>query len=130
MCAHAVRVAMKSVKGVETVEVSLNKGLATMNLKPGNSVAMKQLLEAISKNGFTTKQSKVTANGVIVSESGTLKLKVFGSNDTFTLTGEPAILDQARKLVGKNVLATGTIGEVLKGKSVDSMQLTSIELAK
>ena len=34
-CAHLVDVALKKVAGVESVEVSLNKGLATVKLKPG-----------------------------------------------------------------------------------------------
>ena len=34
-CAHVVDVALRKVAGVESVEVSLNKGLATVKLKPG-----------------------------------------------------------------------------------------------
>ena len=36
-CAHVVDVALKKVAGVESVEVSLNKGLATVKLKPGRA---------------------------------------------------------------------------------------------
>lgn len=34
-CAYAVRVAMMKFPGVESADVSLNKGLATVKLKPG-----------------------------------------------------------------------------------------------
>jgi copper chaperone CopZ len=41
--ALAVDVALKKVAGVESVEVSLKKGLATVRLKPGNTVSVAQL---------------------------------------------------------------------------------------
>ena len=74
MCAHAVRVSLKSVAGVETVNVSLEKGLASVTLKPGNSASMKQLNDAIAKNGFTMKQSEATIDGQVVQDGGKLKL--------------------------------------------------------
>jgi len=42
---------------------SLNQGLATVTLKIGNTVTMEQLQRAITKNGFTTKQSNVVVTG-------------------------------------------------------------------
>ena len=58
-CAHVVDVALKRVAGVESVEVSLNKGLATVKLKPGNTVSVPQLWELIHKNGYTPKATAV-----------------------------------------------------------------------
>jgi copper chaperone CopZ len=43
VCAHAVRVSLKAVSGVEWVEVSLERGLATVKMKPGNTTTLKQL---------------------------------------------------------------------------------------
>src|SRR5947208_9159382 len=40
---HAVRVSLKSVSGVDTVNVSLEKGLASVKMKPDNTVTLKQL---------------------------------------------------------------------------------------
>jgi len=37
-CAYAVRVALMKFPGVESADVSLNKGLATVKLKPGNTI--------------------------------------------------------------------------------------------
>jgi copper chaperone CopZ len=48
-----VDVALKKVAGVESVEVSLNKGLATVKLKTGNTVSVPQLWELTHKNGNT-----------------------------------------------------------------------------
>jgi copper chaperone CopZ len=46
-CAFAVRGALKKFAGVESVEVSLNKGLAAVKLKPGNSVTPDQFWDAV-----------------------------------------------------------------------------------
>ena len=37
-CAHVVNVATTKIEGVASVDVSLNRALATVKLKPGNSV--------------------------------------------------------------------------------------------
>jgi copper chaperone CopZ len=127
VCAHAVRVAEKSINGVDAVDVSLSKGLATVTLRPGNTVRMKQLLDAITKNGFTTKESKVVVAGIVVSEAGALRLKVSGSDESFLLSGEAASMENARNLAGKNVVVNGTVPEVPKGKLPESLRLNSID---
>jgi hypothetical protein len=55
-----VRVSLKSVSGVDSVDVSLAKGLATVKMRPGNTATLKQLQSAITKNGFTMKDSTAT----------------------------------------------------------------------
>src|ERR1700756_1469120 len=121
---------MKSVNGVDSVDVSLSKGLATVTLKPGNTVRMKQLLDAVSKNGFTTKQSKVDVNGVLVSDAAGIRLKVSGTDESFTLSGDPTAMEKARNMVGKTVVVNGTIPEVPKGKLPETLRLDSIEIVK
>jgi copper chaperone CopZ len=125
-----VSVAVKGVNGVESVNVSLNKGLATIILKPGNTVRMKQLLDAISKNGFTTKQTKVDVNGVLVSDAGGLRLKVSGTDESLTVTGDAAAMEKAYRMVGKRVVVNGTIPEIPKGKLPETLRLNSIDLVK
>ncbi len=39
------------------MEVSLNKGLASVKLKPGNTLTMQQFWQAVKRNGFTPKES-------------------------------------------------------------------------
>ncbi|MCU1306738.1 MAG: Heavy metal transport/detoxification protein [Acidobacteriaceae bacterium] len=121
---------MKSVNGVESVDVSLSKGLATVTLKPGNTVRTKQLLDAISKNGFTTKQSKLEISGVFVSDAAGVRLKVAGTDESFAVTGDAAFIERARSMVGKPVVVNGVIPEVPKGKLPETIRLTTIEPAK
>ena len=73
-CAFAVRGALKKFSGVESVDVSLNKGLATVKLKPGNTVTPEEFWETVRKNGFTPKETTVVVRGEV--QAG--KLKVSG----------------------------------------------------
>ncbi len=88
-CAHVVDVALKKVAGVESVEVSLNKGLATVKLKPGNTVSVPQLWELIHKNGYTPKTTAVSVRGDLANVNGQLQLKVSGTKETLALAADP-----------------------------------------
>lgn len=128
MCAHAVRVALKSVKGVESVDVSLNQGLATVTLKPDNTVTIEQLQHAITKNGFTTQQSTVVVTGTLVWSDQKLVLQVSGSNELFDLIPErqPAKISDLKQLSGKAVTVEGVIPGTPKGKRPDTIDFRSI----
>ena len=63
ICAHAVSVAVKKIDGVESVEVTLNRGHAEIKLKPGNRVRIEQIWEAVRKQGLTPKEARVVVRG-------------------------------------------------------------------
>jgi heavy-metal-associated domain-containing protein len=122
-----VRVSLKAVNGVESVDVSLNKGLATVTLKSDNNVTMPQLQEAIARNGFITKQSTVTARGTLLDEGGSLKLKVSGSNEIYILTPDPQAKSvDINQMLGQTVTVDGVVPEAAKGKTPDTIQFRSI----
>ena len=130
MCAHAVRVSFKAVPGVDTVNVSLEKGLATLTLKPGNTTTLKQLQDAVAKNGFTMKRSDASVIGQIVNKAGKLQLQVSGSNDILQLIpGAHGGLDAAA-MSGKTVTVAGEIPEAAKGKLPDTLRYNAIEEQK
>src|ERR1700686_662020 len=111
-CAHVVNVALKKVAGVESVDVSLNKGLATVKLKPGNTVSVPQLWELIHKNGYTPKATVVLVRGELANLNGTLALKVSGTNDSLPLVADPknaGVYGEALKKMGQTVTVRGTI---------------------
>src|SRR3569833_511369 len=88
-CAHVVDVALKKVPGVESVEVSLNKGLATVKLKPGNTVAVPQFWQLLHEKGYTPKATVVSVRGELAGARGHLQLKVTGAKVTFILVPDP-----------------------------------------
>jgi hypothetical protein len=119
-------VSLKSVAGVDSVDVSLEKGLATVKMKPGNTTTLKQLQDAVTKNGFTMKQSKTTVAGTILVADGKTQLKISGSNDVLQLVPESQSASNASAMQGKSVIVTGTIPEAVKGKSLDSLNYHSL----
>ena len=116
-----------SVNGVVSVDVSLEKGLAAVKLKPGNSVTLKQLQRAITNNGFTMKESKIVAAGKLVRESDTLKLEVSGSNEILILVPESSL---AARPDLTPVVVEGTVPEAKKGNVPDTIRYRSINPEK
>jgi hypothetical protein len=105
-CAYAVRVALLKFPGVESADVSLNKGLATVKLKPGNTIRPSQFWEAIRKNGNSPKVTRVVVRGEIVSGS---QFKVTGSDEILALKSTPAVLPQLAAATGKTMTLEGTL---------------------
>ena len=120
-----MRVSLKSVAGVDAVDVSLEKGLAVIKLKPGNTATLKQLQEAITRNGFTMKQSNATIAGQVFIENGKAQLKVSGSNDVLKLLPENQAAPDVNAMNGKNIVVQGVILEPAKTKLPDSIRYHS-----
>ena len=121
-----MRVSLKSVAGVESVEVSLEKGLAAVKMKPGNTTTLKQLQDAITKNGFTMKQSTAVIAGTALVSDGKAQLQVSGSNDVLLLIPDSQDVPNPAAMQGKSLVIAGTIPEAAKGKSPDSLRYRSI----
>ena len=122
-----MRVSLKSVSGVDSVDVSLAKGLAAVKMKPGNTATLKQLQNAITKNGFTMKDSTATVTGTIVVANGKSQLQISGSNELLTLVPQSQASVDATSLSGKSVLVEGVVPEAAKGKTPDLIHYRSIK---
>jgi len=125
-----VRVSLLSVSGVATVDVSLEKGLATVKLKLGNSVTFKQLQAAITKNGFTMKESRIVAAGKLVSAEGNTKLQISGSNEVVSLMPESSAATTPALSTADSVVVEGKVPEVAKGKTPDTIRYHAINVEK
>ena len=106
-CAYAVRVALMKFPGVESADVSLNKGLATVKLKAGNMIRPSDFWEAIRKNGNTAKTTHVAVRGEVQAD-GT-QLKVSGSNQVFQIKAPPPLQQQLKGATGKTVTVDGSL---------------------
>jgi len=106
-CAYAVRVALMKFSGVESADVSLNKGLATVKLKPGNNIRPSQFWEAIRKNGNTPKSTRAQVRGQVM--AGGNQFKVSGSEEVFELKAASSLLAQLKDAAGKTVTLEGML---------------------
>lgn len=128
-CAHVVNVALKKTSGVDTVEVSLNKGLATVKLKPGNTVSVPQLWDLIHQKGYTPKATAVTVMGELKNVSGKLHLKVAGTKDVLPLCADPktpAVFAAAKNRVGQSATLQGVMLPEKNLKAVVPLQVQKV----
>ena len=122
-----MRVSLKAVTGVDSVDVNLEKGLASVKMKSGNTATLRQLNDAIAKNGFTMKQSTATIAGTVVVANGHTALRVSGSNETLELVPDASATPVPASLDGKSMLVEGSIPEARNGKSPDSIRYHSLK---
>jgi copper chaperone CopZ len=62
-CNGAMSGAVKKIEGVESIELTPEKGVALIRLKAGNKVTLAQLRRIIKSVGYDAKDAAVTARG-------------------------------------------------------------------
>jgi len=129
-CAHVVNVALKKVAGVDTVEVSLNKGLATVKFKPGNAVSVPQLWQLLHDKGYTPKATTVSTRGELINAQGRLQLKVSGTKDVLALSADPknpSPFSEAQKRAGQTATVQGVMMPGKDLKASVPLQVTQVK---
>ncbi len=129
-CAHVVNVALKKVAGVDSVDVSLNKGLATMKFKEGNKVTVPQLWQLIHDKGYTPKETKVAVRGGLVTAGGHLQLKVPETGETLALipnSSNAAAYAEASKKLNQTVTVQGVMLPVKDLKTSVPLQVNQVK---
>lgn len=126
-------VAIKKIDGVESVNVSLNQGRASIVLKPGNTVRLEQIDQAVKNNGFTPRDARIKVRGQVTVIDGKTKFKVLGTNEMYDLVTEaahPRLNGDLAEHAGKDVVIEGIIPAPSKGKSQNVIQVFSLEVGK
>jgi copper chaperone CopZ len=113
---------MQKLDGVESVEVSLNKGEALLRLKPGNSVTIEKVRQVVIDSGFTPKDADAEVVGKIVERDGKPSLAVSGVDLVYELVDdrrESGKLTQLReKAREKDLVVKGHLPETTtKGRA-------------
>ena len=125
-CSFAVRGALSKLAGVEAVDVSLNKGLAAVKLKPGNTLKPEDLWQTVRKNGFTPKETYVLVRGEV--QDG--KLKVSGSNQLFDLAADPQnpkVLEEVRSQGSRSLTLQGALVPTSNPKAPVPLRVRGID---
>lgn len=121
-----MRVALKSIRGVEDVNVSLEKGEAVVTFATANAVRYQELVRAVEKNGFVVKGAKLVAAGRVNLTAGTAEFTVSGSNDRFRLQPASGGVAQIADSPGAEAQITGSVAEAPKGKTPDVLRYESV----
>ena len=119
---------MQKIPGVEKVEVTLKQGKAIMQLKPGNTVHLDEVVQKVRDNAFTPKEARVSVHGELFSAGGKLRLKVLGINDVYDLV--PGLnTAELTKNVGKVVLVEGVVPTSKDKTPVRTLDVKSYKLS-
>jgi copper chaperone CopZ len=124
-CAHAIRVSMKGIRGVSDVDVDLNTGLVSIKLTPGNAAEIRQVEEAVEKNGFTHKDATVTVRGTVSGTAAAPVIHVSGTSDRYALVNSGKAADISA-LIGKSVEVQGLLPQAGKGKIPSTLRYDSV----
>ena len=62
-CAYGLEKNLKALKGVESVDISLDEGVATLVVKSEETLSLDRLNEAVKDAGFTPRETRLTASG-------------------------------------------------------------------
>ena len=111
-------VALKKLKGVETVQVKLNSGLAIVHLKSGNRILLQDLRKAVEGRGFSTGAAIVKFTGTINSEDNKTWVEVSGIEEVLYLNAGTA--NSIKIENGKALMLQGKI-EAPRKNSEDSL---------
>jgi copper chaperone CopZ len=90
-CAQSVDRALKRIKGVETAGFRISDAVAVVDLKPGNTVTMEQVRDAVKGIGYTPLAAKVSARGEARREGGKWLFTVTGSGAEYALDIPPGL---------------------------------------
>jgi copper chaperone CopZ len=129
-----VRVAIRKIDGVQTVEVSLNRGLAVITFKPENRIGIGRVRDLIRSNGFTPKDADVRIRGRVVERDGGLVLTLPDQDRAYRLEDHPDAAATISRLTqsgrGKIVVIVGRVPETRgRGERTDIIQVRNFTLA-
>ncbi len=110
-----MRVAVRKLPGVESVNVSLERASTDIQLRPGNSITLEQLRRIIKNNGFTAKEATVTVVGKLIERGGQPVLDVTATNTVLLVVADPKQPGVFKQVV-----------ERLRAASAGATQLTGV----
>ena len=68
-CSDSMGKAFEKIRGVEHVDVSMEKGTVTLELAEKNRVTIEQIWDTVKRIGFTPGETKVTVRGNVKGDS-------------------------------------------------------------
>jgi len=80
---------MRKLPGVESVDVSLERAITDVWLRPGNTVTLDQLRKVIKNNGFNAEEADITVVGKVSKRGGQPVLSVTGTELVLILVADP-----------------------------------------
>jgi copper chaperone CopZ len=93
-CAESAPRNLKKIKGVESATFRTEDSVAVLELKPGNTVALAEIRDALKRMGYTPAAAKVSVRGELQQTAGKWTLRVAGADGEYPLeapAGQPIL---------------------------------------
>ena len=84
-CAESAPRNLKKIKGVESASFRTKDSVAVLELKPGNTVTLGEIRDAVKRMGYTPAGAKVTVRGEARKDAGKWILRVAGVDAEYRL---------------------------------------------
>jgi len=84
-CAESAPRNLKKIKGVESASFRTKDSVAVLELKPGNTVTLGDIRDAVKRMGYTPAGAKVTVRGEARKDAGKWILRVAGVDAEYRL---------------------------------------------
>ncbi len=90
-CAESLEPRLRRIRGVETVELDLERSLVRLTLEPGNRARIAPLRLRVTQDGTKILDMSVTVQGVVLEQNGEWLLSVSGPNEALALETSAAV---------------------------------------
>ncbi len=84
-----MRVAVRKLPGVQSVDVSLERAVTEIRLNAGNTITMAQLRKIIKDGGFNSGAADVEVMGTLLVRDRSPMIAVTGTTESFRLVSDP-----------------------------------------
>jgi len=125
---------MRKVDGVESVDVSLERASAAINLRPGNRITLAQLRQIIKNNGFTAKEATVTVVGTLTERGGKPALTITGTDAVWLIApgaaNDAAYADAMQRVKAHESGAVEAVGTVAAPANPDQPEELTLQSLK
>ena len=104
-----MRVAVRKLPGVQSVEVSLERAVTQIRLNPGNSVTLTQLRKILKDGGFNSGAADVDVVGTVMQRDGVPTLVVNGTQESFRVVSDPKHPDVMPSVIEATKKSSGPV---------------------
>jgi cation transport ATPase len=108
-CAQSVDKTFKKMKAVETATFRMEDSVVVLQLKPGNTLPLEDVRDAVKRIGYTPKEAKVTVRGEARREGEKWLFRVAGSAAEYPLDVAEGVVEQVRRSAGGMAILEGLI---------------------
>ena len=94
-CAYGVEKKLKRIKGIGTMDIKMAEGIVAIGAGPGLSVDIGQVPQAIRDSGFSMREIRAVATGVVRDDDSGLTLQYGEPDEVFQLkrVSSPALME-------------------------------------